>query len=221
MIALTSFSRDGAAAEYIVAEPDELAPKPQSLSNVEAAAIPLSFLTAWQALFTHAQATSDRDILILGAAGGVGVMAVQLAGWSGMKRITATCSARNSEFVRGLGADAVVDYSCQKVEGVFDIVLDCVGGKARDACWQNVKDGGILVSVAEPVPEQMKTRSEGVNCIFFIVEPNGAQLTKAGDLIEIGKLRPVVDRVFTLEDAAEAFTVLERRHTRGKIVLKL
>ena len=221
VIALTSFSRDGAAAEYIVAESDELARKPQSLTGVEAAAIPLSFLTAWQALFTHAQAASGQDILILGAAGGVGVVAVQLARWSGMRKIVGTCSAKNSEFVLSLGAHAVVDYSCQKVEGVFDVVLDCVGGKARDDVWQNVKAGGTLVSVAGPVPEDAQTRLEGVKSIFFIVSPNGAQLANACDLIEKGELRPVVDRVFSLTDGAQAFAVLEQKHTRGKIVLKL
>ena len=183
--------------------------------------MPLSFLTAWQALFTHARATSSQSILILGAAGGVGVVAVQLARWLGMSRITGTCSARNSEFVQTLGANAVVDYSCDKVEGVFDVVLDCVGGKARDECLRNVKAGGVVVSVAAPFLEEMKTRFEGVGTVFFIVEPNGEQLAKAGDLIEKGGLRPVVDRVFPLEEGAEAFAVLGKRHTRGKIVLEI
>ena len=221
VIALTSFSRDGAAAEYVVAEADEVAPKPQNLTDVEAAAVSLSFLTAWQALFTHAQATSTQSILILGAAGGVGVVAVQLARWLGMGRITGTCSARNAEFVRGLGTSEVVDYSREKVEGVFDVVLDCVGGKARDECWHNVKVGGTLVSVAAPIPEEMKTRIEGVKSVFFVVEPSGAQLAKAGELVAKGHLRPVIDRVFSLDDGAEAFAMLEKRHTKGKIVLKI
>ena len=219
VFALTAFSRDGAAAEYVVAEAHELARKPQRLSDAEAAAVPLSFLTAWQALFTHAKATSNQSILILGAAGGVGVVAVQLARWLGMSRITGTCSARNSEFVRSLGANGVVDYSCEKVEGVFDVVLDCVGGKARDECWRNIKVGGVVVSVVAPFPDA-KTRFSDVRSVFFIVEQNGAQLAKAGELIEKGGLRPVVDRVFPLEEGAEAFAVLGKRHTRGKIVLK-
>ena len=220
VIALISFSRDGAAAEYVVAEGNELARKPQSLSDVEAAAVPLSFLTAWQALFTHAHAESTQSILILGAAGGVGVMGVQLAKWLGMSRITGTCSAKNAEFVRGLGANEIVDYSREKVEGVYDVVLDCVGGKARDECWRNVKGGGTLVSVAAPIEEDIKTRYAGVKGVYFVVEPNGAQLAKATELIEKGELRPVVDNVFPLEDGADAFAMLEKRHTRGKIVLK-
>ena len=181
--------------------------------------MPLSFLTAWQALFMHAKATSNQSILILGAAGGVGVVAVQLARWLGMSRITGTCSARNSEFVRSLGANGVVDYSCEKVAGVFDVVLDCVGGKARDECWRNIKVGGVVVSVAAPFPDDVTTRFSDARSVFFIVEPNGTQLAKAGDLIEKGELRPVVDRVFPLEEGAEAFAVLAKRHTRGKIVL--
>ena len=149
------------------------------------------------------------------------MVAVQLARWLGMNRITGTCSARNSEFVRSLGANEVVDYSCDKVEGVFDVVLDCVGGKARDECLRNVKAGGVVVSVAAPFPEEMKTRFGGVRTVFFIVEPNGVQLAKAEDLIEKGELRPVVDHVFPLEEGAEAFAVLGERHTRGKIVLEV
>lgn len=221
MIALTSFSRDGAAAEYVVAEADELARKPQRLADVEAAAVPLSFLTAWQALFTHAHVEASQSVLILGAAGGVGVVAVQLAKWLGMSRITGTCSGKNSDFVRELGAHAVVDYNSEKVEGVFDVVLDCVGGKARDECWRNVKAGGILVSVAGPISEESKKRYKGVRSVFFVVQPNGMQLAKAADLIEKGELRPEVDRVFDLKDGAEAFAVLAQRHTRGKIVLKV
>ena len=219
--ALVSFSRDGAAAEYVVAEVDEVARKPQKLTDVEAAAVPLSFLTAWQALFTHAHAEPEQSILILGAAGGVGVMAVQLARWKGMSRITGTCSAKNADFVRELGASEVVDYSSEKVEGSFDVVLDCVGGKARDECWRNVKMGGALVSVAAPIQEDMRTRYPGVRSEFFVVEPNGGQLEKAVELIDKGELRPVVDRVFPLEDGAKAFAVLGERHTRGKIVLEV
>ena len=222
IIALTSFSRDGAAAEYVVVEEDELTRKPKSLSSIEAAAVPLSFLTAWQALLTHAQATSSQSILILGASGGVGVIAVQLARWLDMNRIAGTCSARNSEFVRGLGAQEIFDYSSEKVEGIFDIVLDCVGGQGRDECSQNVKEGGTLVSVAAPIPEELKKKmKKGVKSVFFIVEPNGTQLAEACGLIDQGRLKPVIDHVYPLEDGVEAFAELSKRHTRGKIVLKI
>ena len=221
VVALVSFSRDGAAAEYVIAELHELARKPQRLTDVEAAAVPLSFLTAWQALFLHAIVEPGYPILILGVAGGVGVMAVQLARWLGMSRIVGTCSAKNADFVRGLGASEVVDYSCEKVEGTFDVVLDCVGGKARDEYWQNVKRGGAFVSVAAPIQEDMRMQYPTVKSYFFVVEPNGSQLEKAVQLIDKGELRPVVDRVFALDDGPEAFAVLGKRHTRGKIVLEI
>ena len=224
VIALTSFSRDGAAAEYVVADADELARKPHNLTEVEAAAVPLSFLTAWQALFTHARVHASQSVLILGAAGGVGTVAVQLARWySDTGTVAGTCSAKNAEFVRSLGAHVVVDYESEKVEGTFDVVLDCVGGKAREECWRNVKMGGTVVSVAAPFSSsEEKTRSDGVvKCIFFIVKPSGAELAKAADLIEKGVLRPVIDRVFPLDEGADAFDVLGKRHARGKIILKL
>ena len=151
----------------------------------------------------------------------MGVLACQLGICKGMKRITGTCSKRNEDFVRGLGASEVVDYSREKVEGSFDVVLDCVGGKAGIEAWRNVKMGGRLVSVAAPIQEDVKTQWPGVKSVFFVVEPNGAQLEKAVELIDNGELRPVVDRVFSLEDGAEAFAVLGERHTRGKIVLEI
>lgn len=233
VMALTSFSRDGAAAEYVVAEAAEVAAKPPTLSAVAAAAVPLSFLTAWQALVAHGRAGAGQSVLVLGAAGGVGTVAVQVARWGlGMGFVAGTCSAGNAQFVRGLGAHVVVDYhdagggAGGKVEGGFDVVLDCVGGsRAREEGWRSVKrgGGGRVVSVAGPFTEEEEARARdaGVECVFFIVEPSGAELARAGEWIERGVLRPVVDRVFPLAEGAEAFEVLGKRHSRGKIVLEL
>lgn len=225
VIALTSFSREGAAAEYVLAEATELAPKPKNLLSREAAAVPLSVLTAWQALFVHGGLThgssSGVDVLILGAAGGVGVMAVQVARWIGARRIVGTCSARNGEFVKSLGAHDVIDYTKAEVEGRFDVVLDCVGGKAQEGCWGNVRDGGVLVSVAAELPEGKKKEYPGVRSVFFIVEPNGEQLDMLGGLFEKGELKAFVDSEFGLEDGAAAFDLLSKGHARGKIVLTL
>ena len=225
VFALTSFSRDGAAAEYVVAEADELALKRKALSRREAAAAPLSVLTAWQALFVHGGLAdskgSEVSVLVLGAAGGVGVMAVQLARWQGVKRLVGTCSGRNADFVKALGANEVVDYSKEEVEGLFDVVLDCVGGQAQDGCWKNVKDEGILVSVASPLPEEKKRGFPKIRSTFFIVEPNGGQLGMLWDLFEKGELKAFVDAEFMLEEGAQAFDMLAKGHTRGKIVLGL
>ncbi|CAF9935160.1 MAG: hypothetical protein HETSPECPRED_009678 [Heterodermia speciosa] len=223
VIALTSFSRDGAAAEYIVAEPGELAPKPKNLTQKEAAAVPLSVLTAWQALFVHGGLTRSADVsvLVLGAAGGVGVMAVQLARWHGARRLVGTCSGRNVEFVKSLGAHEVVDYSKDEVEGQFDVVLDCVGGRAQDECWKNVKERGMLVSVATPLPEEKKSEYPLVQTVYFVVEPDGEQLGMLSELFESGKMKAFVDADFALEGGPSAFELLAKGHTRGKIVLML
>ena len=106
--ALTAFDRDGAEAEYTIALPGELAPKPRALDHVQAAAVPLTALTAWQALFEHAGLSAGQTVLIHGAAGGVGVFAVQLARWAGA-HVTATASARNRDFLRELGANEIID----------------------------------------------------------------------------------------------------------------
>ena len=215
---LTS-SRDGGAAQYTVAEPEELALKPRNLSSIQCATIPLSALTAWQALFVQAQIQDGGSVLILGGSGGVGVMAVQLARAKGMQ-ITATCGARSVMFVKELGAHSVIDYAINggEVKGEFDVVLDCVGVKARAKAWRNVKSGGTLVSVAAPIEE-----GEGgdVKGLFFIVEPSGGQLEELRGLIEGGKLRPVVDSVHGLSDGKKAFEELAKGHARGKIVLEI
>ena len=184
--------------------------------------MPLSVLTAWQALFVHGGLTRSADVsvLVLGAAGGVGVMAIQLARWHGVRRLVGTCSSRNVEFVKGLGAHEVVDYSHDEVEGQFDVVLDCVGGRAQDECWKNVKEGGMLVSVATPLPEK-NSKYPQVQTVYFVVEPDGRQLGMLSELFESGKMRAFVDADFALEDGASAFELLAKGHTRGKIVITL
>lgn len=221
VFALIAFDRDGAAAEFVVVEAQELARKPAHLGYEEAAAIPLSALTAWQALFTHATLEEGQSVLVLGAAGGVGTIAVQLAYWKGA-RVVGTCSAGNkSEFVKSLGAHEVVDYKTRKVEGKFDVVLDCVGGETQQEGWGNVKDGGILVSVAEAVQEKKKEQFPGIRSRFFIVEPDGRQLGQIGELIDKGSIKPVVDSIFDLEDGKAAFELLAMGRALGKIVLRV
>lgn len=220
VFALIAFSRDGAAAEFVVVEAHELARKPANLGHEEAASIPLSALTAWQALFTHATLEEGQSILVLGAAGGVGTIAVQLAYWKGA-RVVGTCSAGKLEYVKSLGAHEVVDYEKKKVEGKFDVVLDCVGGETQQEGWGNVKEGGILVSIAEAVQEKKKQQFPGIRSRFFIVEPDGQQLGKIGELIEKGSIKPVVDKIFDLEDGKAAFELLALGRARGKIVIRV
>ncbi|HEX5546160.1 MAG TPA: NADP-dependent oxidoreductase [Ktedonobacterales bacterium] len=220
--ALTAFGRDGAEAEYAIALPHELAPKPQMLDMVQAAAVPLAALTAWQALFIHAHLSKGQTVLIHGGAGGVGSYAVQLAHWASARVIT-TASTRHHDFLRGLGADQVIDYTTTPFEEVVhdaDVVFDTVGGETLARSWQAVKDGGVVVSVVSPRPadDPAQTRARFV---WFIVEPSGEQLRAIGDLIDAGQIQPVVSQVFPLAEAREAWETAASGHARGKVVLRV
>lgn len=220
--ALTAFDRDGAQAEYAIALPSELAHKPRSLDFVQAAAVPLSALTAWQALFDHAQLTTGQTALITGAAGGVGVFAVQLAHWAGA-HVIGTASARNGDVLRELGANDAIDYTATRFDEVVhdvDVVLDTVGGETLKRSWAVLKPGGILISVASP-PSPEEAKVHGVRSAWFIVEPNGRQLGQIGDLIDVGQLRPLIDTVLPLSQARQAYEQNLGHHTRGKIILRV
>jgi NADPH:quinone reductase-like Zn-dependent oxidoreductase len=220
--ALTAFDRDGAEAEYSIALPSELAPKPRTLDYAQAAAVPLTSLTAWQALFDHASLAAGQTILIHGAAGGVGVFAVQLAHWAGAQ-VIATASARNRDFLRELGANQIIDYTTTPFEEVVhdaDVVFDTVGGDTQERSYKVVKPGGVLVSIASP-PSAEKAKAHSVRSAWFVVEPNREQLIQIGDLIDTGKLRPIIEMVLPLSQARQAYEQGARGHTRGKIVLRV
>ncbi len=220
--ALTAFGRDGAEAEYAIALPHELAPKPRTLDMVQAAAVPLAALTAWQALFIHAHLAKGQTALIHGAAGGVGSYAVQFAHWAGARVIT-TASARHHDFLRGLGADQVIDYTTTPFEEVVhdaDVAFDTVGGETLTRSWQVVKDGGVIVSVVSPRPMDDPTRN-GARFVWFIVEPDGGQLREIGALIDAGQIQPIISQVFPLAEARRAWEEAGSGHARGKIVLRV
>jgi NADPH:quinone reductase-like Zn-dependent oxidoreductase len=218
--ALTEFWRDGAAAEFTIARATDLAPKPRSLDHVQAGGLPLVGLTAWQALFDHARLSAGQTVLIHAAAGGVGSMAVQLAHWAGA-HVIGTASARNRDFLYELGANEVVDYTSTRFEDVLhdvDIVLDTIGGDTMERSWSVLKKGGLLVSVFSP-PAQEQAEAHGVRAVFFIVQPNRAELIQIGNLIDAGQLRPVIEAVYPLSEARQAFERALSGHTRGKIIL--
>jgi NADPH:quinone reductase-like Zn-dependent oxidoreductase len=220
--ALSSFCRNGSAAEFIATRAADLAPKPRSLNFEQAAAVPLAGLTAWQALFDHAQIERGARVLVHGAAGGVGTYAVQLANWKGAE-VIATASAKDHNFLDELGASEVIDYNHEhfeeKVKDV-DVVLDTVGGETEERSWGVLRQGGILISVVGPVAAE-KAASLGLRAAFFIVEPNRAQLIQLGDLIDKGTLRVIVGAVLPLGRAREAFEQASTGHKRGKIVLQV
>ena len=221
--AMLDYGRDGAEAEYTIALPDELAPKPRTLDAVQAAAVPLSALTAWQGLFEQARLVAGQTILIHGGAGGVGVFLVQLAHWTGA-HVIAAASARNRDFLRELGANEIIDYIATRFEDVVhevDLVFDTVGGDTLQRSWQAIKPGGVLVSIVSPPPPAAVTKGQDVRFIWFVVEPNREQLVQIGSLIDAGKLRPIIDAVFPLAQARQAYEQGTKGHTRGKIVLRV
>jgi NADPH:quinone reductase-like Zn-dependent oxidoreductase len=221
--ALTAFDRDGTEADYTIALPSELAPKPRTLNHVQAAAVPLSALTAWQALFEHAGLSAGQTVLIHGAAGGVGVFAVQLARWAGAQ-VIATASARNSDFLRELGANEIIDYTTTRFEEVVhdvDVVFDTAGGDTLQRSWQVVRPGGALVSVVSPRPSFAEAEAHDVRPFWFVVEPNREQLIQIGALLDAGKLRPIIETVLPLAQARQAYEQGAKGHTRGKIVLRV
>jgi NADPH:quinone reductase-like Zn-dependent oxidoreductase len=217
---LIPFVRNGAAAEYVTVPADILAAKPATVDHDAAAAVPLAALTVWQALVDHASLRAGQHILIHGAAGGVGSFAVQIAAALGA-RITATAGGRDRDFVTKLGAHEVVDYANERfedhVDGV-DVVLDMVGGETQARSWSVLRPGGVLVSVVAP-PDARQAAAHGVRGVFFIVEPNRAQLETIARLIETGRLTPAVDRVVSLADTRAAYEALQTEHRRGKVVI--
>ena len=219
---LLNFWRDGAAAEYVAARAADMAPKPKSLDHIHAAAVPLSGLTAWQGLFDHAGLATGERVLIQGAAGGVGTWAVQFAHWRGAY-VIGTASQRNAAFLHELGADEVVNYIAVRFEDVVrdvDAVLDTVGGDTLERSWGVVRKGGVLVTVAGDVTEE-KAAKYGVRGASILVQPNRAQLTQIAQLIDAGTVRPIVEDVYPLARAREAYERGLLGHNRGKLVLQI
>ncbi len=219
---LADFPRDGAAAEFVAVRAANLALKPRSIPHTHAAALPLSVLTAWQALFDYAHLAGGQSVLIHGGAGGVGSLAVQLARWRGA-RVLATASARDVALVRGLGADDVIDYHAAPFENMLrdiDVVLDTIGGETQERSWLVLRKGGVLVALVSPIPPGVAGQ-HGVNGVFFIVSGNRAQLDRITELVDTGKLKPVLSEVFPLARAREAFERGAASHAPGKIVLQV
>ena len=216
---LNSWFSDGAAAEYCLTTPDEIAQKPATIDHVQAAVVPISGLTAWQALFDHGKLTSGQKVLIHGGAGGVGSFAIQLAAWKGAF-VATTVSGANNEFARSLGANEVIDYQKTKFEEQVrdaDLVLDLVGGDIFHRSFSAIKEGGKVVTVAT---SSESTDDPNVKAAFFIVEPNRQQLTELAGLFAAGVLRPIVSEIVPMVTAAEAFLV-SKKTAPGKVALRV
>lgn len=217
---LIPFTRDGAAAEYVVLPAAVVAAKPATVDHDHAAALPLAALSAWQALVDHADLQADQHVLVQGGAGGVGSYVVQLAASLGA-RVSATAAAADLEFVRYLGAEQAIDYANDRFEDHVDdvdVVVDLVGGATQSRSWSVLKPGGILVTLATP-PDQQEAARHGVRGVYFIVEPDRNALGSIAELVDHGHLRPVVDRVLPLTETRSGYEALEKGKRRGKIVI--
>jgi NADPH:quinone reductase-like Zn-dependent oxidoreductase len=220
--ALGAFDRDGAAADYAVVPTEFVAPKPRTLGHIENAAIPLAALSAWQGLFDHGRLLPGQRVLIHGATGGVGHMAVQLALFRGA-HVIGTVSTRDIEAARQLGVDEVIDYTTSRFEEVaapVDLVFDTTGGERLARSPFVVRPGGRLVSVAAEPPQE-GAAARGVDALYFVVAPNRIQLAEITKLVETGHLRPTIAEIFPLADARKAFERSQSAHQPGKIVLRV
>ncbi|MFF7527233.1 NADP-dependent oxidoreductase [Streptomyces pseudovenezuelae] len=239
--------RIGGFAELIAIDQDDVAPKPESLTLEEAAAVPLVALAAWQILVDRARVKPGQKVLIHAGAGGLGSTAIQLAKHLGAT-VATTANSRTGELVRSLGADVVIDYTKEdfsKVLSGYDVVLDSLGGANLEKSLTVLKQGGLAVGVAGPpdagfakqlgapsfigvfmnlLSRKIRKRAKklGVRYEFFFMQANGSQLRTLGALYDSGQLRPVIDRVFPFDRTLEAMAHVEQGRTKaGKVVVSM
>ena len=212
----------GGYAEYVTIKADLCAPKPATLGYAEAAAVPLAAITAWQGLFDYGRLEPGQRVLIHGGAGGVGHFAIQLAKARGAQ-VSTTVSGKDKEFVRALGADQVIDYRSERFEDLVsevDLGFDLVGGDTQESSWAVLKEGGALVSTLAK-PSDARAQAHHVRATNYLAQPDAGELEEIGDLIDDGKVHPVVKATYPLEEAAMAQSALEREHLSGKVVLQV
>lgn len=238
--------RIGTFAEFVAVKQDSLAHKPQGLTMIEAASLPLVALTAWQALVDKAGLRKGQKVFIQAGSGGVGSIAIQLAKHLGAF-VATTTSAANAALVKGLGADLVIDYKTQDFETIlrdYDLVLNSQDGKTLDKSLRILKQGGKLVSISGPPDPDFgkqigapgfvrlvmhllssgirrRAASRGVDFSFLFMTANGSQLREIARLVEAAAIRPVIDRVFPFESTNEAMAYVESGRAKGKVVVKV
>ncbi len=215
----------GAYAEYVTSPSRQLARTPEGLSDVEAAALPLAGLTAWQALVETADVQPGQRVLVLGAAGGVGHLAVQIAKARGAYVIGTARSAKHA-FLAELGVDEAIDYTSQPVKdtvGDVDVVLDLVGSEETARALGTLRRGGLFIVVpsAAGLDALREAAGDQVRVTGILVEPDRAGLEAIAGLVETGELRPHVAQTFPLEEAGRAHEAGETGRTQGKLVLTI
>jgi NADPH:quinone reductase-like Zn-dependent oxidoreductase len=210
---------DGATAEFCVTSPDSIAAKPVTLTHEAAATVPIGALTAWQGLLERAKIQRGERVLIHGAAGSVGIFAVQLAHLQGA-HVIATASSANLKFVAELGADEVIDYRASRFEDrtqKVDVVFDGVGGETLDRSWSMLKPGGRLVTIAA---EGGSHPDQRIKDAFFIIEPKQKQLVEVAKMLDAGTLNTYIKAVVPLAEASNAYSgAVPNKRGYGKVVI--
>ena len=220
--AYISLDNEGGYAEYALATENEASPKPKSLDYVEAAAVPVVALTAWQALIDTAKLSAGETVLIHGGSGGVGTFAIQIAKGRGAK-VIATASTANQDLLKQLGADVAIDYTKTKFEDIakdVDVVLDSVGKDTLARSYGVMRKDGFIVSLVAR-PDQAELAKRGLRGASLSADPNSNELAEIGNLIDQKKIKVIVSQVFPLSEARKAHEQVATGHTRGKIVLKV
>ena len=238
--------RIGTLAQFIAVGENDVARKPANLTMEEAASIPLVGLTAWQALIERAKLKKGQKVFIQAGSGGVGTIAIQLAHHLGAT-VATTTSAANTDWVKRLGADVVIDYKNDDFESIlhgYDVVLNSQDGKTLEKSLRILKPGGQLISISGPPDPafakdigapgfvklilrllssgvRRKAKRLGVGYSFLFMKASGSQLRQITPLIDTGAIRPVVDKIFPFESANEAIAYLEKGRAKGKVVVKL
>ncbi|KAI8256513.1 putative zinc-binding oxidoreductase [Colletotrichum sp. SAR 10_77] len=219
----------GGQAEYVVCLPDEVAPKPVSATHEEAAALPIPLLAAWEGIITRGKVGAGMKVLVTGASGAVGSVAVQITARRGAE-VVALASSRSEEKVRGLGAREVVDYNdedwSEKIRDV-DVVFDTVGGDVLGKSWQVVRPDGMIITVGDPAPQwafgrgpaEEAGRYPDVRYEYFIVSPNVEALSEAGGMIDAGLIEVLRVEAFCFEEAEQAWEYAGKRGRDGKAVI--
>ncbi len=212
----------GSFAEFALADANTIAHKPLKTNYVEAAALPLTGASAWQALVDHMGLSRGKKILIHGGAGGIGSIAIQLARHLGAY-VATTVSAKDMQYAKELGADEVIDYKNQSFEDMlhnYDAVYDTVGGETYVRSFSVLKRGGIIVSMLEQ-PDSNLMERYGVNAIGQLTQVNTERLSKLAELVDKSVINEHIEKTFPLEQAGEALAFLQKGHPRGKVVLKI
>jgi NADPH:quinone reductase-like Zn-dependent oxidoreductase len=239
-------TRPGTFAELVAADEGVVAIKPQTLSHIQSAAIPLVGLTSWQALTEEAKVTGGSKVLIHAGAGGIGTIAIQLARHLGAE-VATTTSTKNIELVTSLGANLAIDYTRQdftKIISGYDVVFETLGGDVEMKSFAVLRRGGTLVSIAS-LPDVAWARANGLNPIltlglgvltlrrtlaarrhgvmfrFLFKRSDGAQLAMLAGLADQGKLEPLIDQIYPLDRTADALAHVESGHARGKVVIQV